>query len=486
MHNFLCSLLLIISDNYSNKNSTMINATGLNQQNNNNSNANPAFDTNSFASDNQAYPNNFSTPSQQSFSQTDTPDENKNFGFEQNRINPLPNNTFSNQSVSFNNQNDEPIITQTKTEGFPSELKKKNNLKVVAGSVLLFLLFIGFGAGFYLTQTTNTDLRQQAYVDNRLPATTGETTTEIGRTIEYINEEIIDIGIADLGTPPEIISARCSSVANSTNPFDISWTCWGGQSFQSARPENNSPWKIAAWHCPRPNTSDPRNPKTCNYNDPGAVRVYMTDITSLNYSEGKRDGVGGDGSICDISDPNQDHCIYYNVTSSNFSSDAYNNCGIIQADVFGKVAENRGSDWGFGDGNKYQALGAYLFDYGNYDNCDSITPTPTPPLVGPACNNISITDLQGNDLPTNADSSFIPGETSVKFKCGSTKPEDVHHYHFTITTPSGETITLDSNEGGGNISNQSLLISESGEYQARCQVCTTADFCIENEPQSQL
>lgn len=103
-----------------------------------------------------------------------------------------------------------------------------------------------------------------------------------------------------------------------------------------------------------------------------------------------------------------------------------------------------------------------------------------PPTVGPSCNNIQVTDAQGNDLPADADASFIPGNTYIKFRCGSTQPDQVHHYKFNITSPSGVITTLTSNAGGGTISSEAYLITESGRHNANCQICTSPDFCIDN------
>jgi hypothetical protein len=108
------------------------------------------------------------------------------------------------------------------------------------------------------------------------------------------------------------------------------------------------------------------------------------------------------------------------------------------------------------------------------------SPTPTTPVVtetpsGPQCNNISMTDLQGVDLPSNADAGFVPGETSVKFRCGADKPALVDHYEFRVTAPSGAETTLTASSG--TLSDDAYLIEESGLYTAQCRICISPNEC---------
>lgn len=108
------------------------------------------------------------------------------------------------------------------------------------------------------------------------------------------------------------------------------------------------------------------------------------------------------------------------------------------------------------------------------------SPTPTKPVVtqtqsGPSCNNIAMVDLQGVELTNNADDNFVPGQTTVKFRCGSDIPALVDHYEFRITAPSGEEKTLTASSG--TLSDGSYLIEESGMYSAQCRICISADQC---------
>ncbi len=235
--------------------------------------------------------------------------------------------------------------------------RKKAPMRAILSAIVMVVVLIGSGSAYYLSQQS-ADVRNQA--------STGSTLVQ-----------------EDAGTPtappPGGYNIRCSSLGSQTgNSFAINWDCWGGEHFQWARPDRidwpgypaPKPWKIAGWHCPRPNTSDPNNPKTCNYGDPGAVRVFITDKNTLSYAQGRRDGNGGDGSPCDINSPDQTHCVYHNVTSSTISANAYNNCGFFQADIF--VPHPSGHPWDFGGTTKYQVLGAFVHDFGNYDNCQRV------------------------------------------------------------------------------------------------------------------
>lgn len=365
-------------------------------------------------------------------------------------INATPNNmnelnnmdTNTNMNNNFSSNSNDSMNNGMANDSMGYQPKTKTNFGMIFGVIALFVVLFGGAAGLYVTQYETLDNRQQASSAkceeiNLKVCDQTEGCKLDGETCVYNTDIVADKGdgssdgqtlppvenpdtgtistdpssdtsdtstnpptedqptekTGDIKIPtdlPSLFAIRCSSQATSPSQdnLNINWSCWGGSDFQIGRPDgpfNNKPWKVAAWHCPRPNTSDPRNPKTCNFTDPGAVRVYIEDVNSMNYANGKRDGEGGDGSVCDINDPNQDHCIYYNVKNSAFSSTAYDNCGIIQADVFAKASG--GSPWDFNDGNKYQAVGAFLYDMGNYDNCE-------PPQEELSCNSACTDDAQ--------------------------------------------------------------------------------------------
>lgn len=101
--------------------------------------------------------------------------------------------------------------------------------------------------------------------------------------------------------------------------------------------------------------------------------------------------------------------------------------------------------------------------------------TPTKPPVGPMCVSINLTDINGNIITGKGDAALKPG-SQVKFMCGTGgKAAGVHHYEFQITAPGGVVSNLSA--ATGNLSDTAYTVAKTGEFTAKCRICTTATSC---------
>ena len=92
------------------------------------------------------------------------------------------------------------------------------------------------------------------------------------------------------------------------------------------------------------------------------------------------------------------------------------------------------------------------------------------------CRNIEILNELNQPLTTNDDDSFVPGETTIKFKCYASDAERVDHFEFAVIEPDGNISYLQENANTPSISND-YLINQDGNFAAECRLCETTDSC---------